>query len=229
MERTTLADIAFRADIPPLLNALHLDAEGEDADAVRELARQAEAIARPKAVYRVAWIDSKGDDDVVVDGVRLSSRVMRVNLESVQRVFAYVATAGVELEEWADAKSDILERYWADGIMMLAVRCASAYLATHLQARYQPGPLSRMNPGSLEDWPLRQQGPLFDLIGEVRESIGVTLTESFLMTPRKSVSGIQFPTAESFESCQLCERERCPNRRAPYDVVLLARRYRQTT
>jgi hypothetical protein len=84
-----------------------------------------------------------------------------------------------------------------------------------------------MNPGSLQDWPLREQRPLFALIGAVDTRIGVRLTDSCLMTPRKSTSGIQFPTEESFASCQLCGREVCPNRRAPYDATLFERKYSQ--
>jgi hypothetical protein len=40
------------------------------------------------------------------------------------------------------------------------------------------------------------------------------------------VSGIRFPTTESFESCQLCPRAGCPGRRAAYDASLYDRRYR---
>jgi hypothetical protein len=40
------------------------------------------------------------------------------------------------------------------------------------------------------------------------------------MVPRKSISGILFPSEEGFQSCQLCERASCPGRRAPFDVSL---------
>ncbi len=46
------------------------------------------------------------------------------------------------------------------------------------------------------------------------------------MVPTKSVSGILFPAEESFASCQLCPRENCPNRRAPYDPELFDRKFR---
>jgi len=52
----------------------------------------------------------------------------------------------------------------------------------------------------------------------------VRLTESLLMIPRKSASGIYFPTEVSFSSCQLCPRERCDNRKAGYDEAK-ARQY----
>ena len=44
----------------------------------------------------------------------------------------------------------------------------------------------------------------------------LTLTDSYLMLPTKSVSGVYFETEKSFNSCQLCTREMCPSRRAAY-------------
>jgi hypothetical protein len=83
-----------------------------------------------------------------------------------------------------------------------------------------------MNPGSLPDWPLSEQKPLFTLLGGGPTTIGVQLKDSFLMVPVKSVSGIWFPTEEKFESCQLCQREKGPGRRAPFDSGLFERKYR---
>jgi hypothetical protein len=48
----------------------------------------------------------------------------------------------------------------------------------------------------------------------------VELTDSFLMIPNKTVSGIYFPTERDFRTCQVCHREKCPNRRAPFDQTL---------
>jgi hypothetical protein len=84
-----------------------------------------------------------------------------------------------------------------------------------------------MAPGSLVDWPLAQQRPLFQLLGNAEVAVGVHLTESCLMVPNKSISGLRFPTETSFESCQLCPRPDCPNRRARYDAELFERKYRR--
>ena len=46
-----------------------------------------------------------------------------------------------------------------------------------VEARYEPGKLSSMSPGSLEDWPISQQRPLFSLFGDVEAKIGVKLTK----------------------------------------------------
>jgi hypothetical protein len=54
----------------------------------------------------------------------------------------------------------------------------------------------------------------------VTRHIGVVLTDSFLMIPNKSVSGIRFQTETDFRSCQVCRREVCPSRSAPFDKAL---------
>jgi len=82
-----------------------------------------------------------------------------------------------------------------------------------------------MNPGSgdVDTWPIEQQTELFALLGgtdEVRKHSGVELTDSFLMIPNKSMSGILFPTETDFRSCQVCHRAACPSRSAPFDKKL---------
>lgn len=38
-----------------------------------------------------------------------------------------------------------------------------------------------------------------------------------LMTPNKTVSGITFTTDGDFRTCQVCHRQDCPSRSAPFD------------
>jgi len=227
MNPIVLDDIAFKPDVDCLLSALRIDADSDDADTVRDLLRQAEAVARPKAMYREAFIDDRGDDFVVIRGIKLSSRVLAVNLQDVHRVFPFAITCGTEIEEWSQSLGDALERYWADRIKEMALGAAGGALSEHLVSTFQPGKTSTMNPGSLEDWPLTEQTALFSVLGDVTGTIGVRLSDTFLMTPVKSVSGLRFPTEISFESCQLCKRSACPSRRAKYDPELFDKRYRR--
>jgi hypothetical protein len=128
----------------------------------------------------------------------------------------------MEMEGWGNRFDDLVQGYWAEAIKEEALRSAlDAYFA-HLSSRYRTEHVSTMSPGSLENWPIGQQRPLFQLLDFPEE---VQLTDSLLMVPTKSVSGIVFPTDASFESCQLCPRENCPNRRAPYDETLYEREY----
>ncbi|MGC8811253.1 MAG: vitamin B12 dependent-methionine synthase activation domain-containing protein [bacterium] len=194
-------------------------------DRLKSLLAEAQTIGRPKGFYKVAYIQEKKDDRVLVEGITFTSRVLRVNVEKAHRIFPYIATCGEELEEWSKKFEDFLDKYLADAIKEKALRLALDFLYKDLVNRFQPGKLSRMNPGSLPDWPLPEQVPLFTLLGEGPSAIGVKLNESFLMMPIKSVSGIWFPTEENFESCRLCPRENCPGRRAAYVPGLYDQKY----
>ena len=108
----------------------------------------------------------------------------------------------------------------------MALRTALKALEEYLAKNDCEGSLSRIGPGSLADWPLEEQTPLFKILGDTEAAIGVRLTESLLMIPTKSISGIFFFGEVAFESCQLCPREECPGRRAAYDKDLYETRYR---
>ena len=220
-----LNDIPFQANLDSLMKRLRIREGTSYAKDFERTVQEAKAVAKPRALYKVAYIESKGDDHVVVDGIKLTSRVLRVNLEQAHRVFAFIATCGTEVADWSTSMDDVLRSYWADTISEIALRSAIRTLNNHLEEQYRPGRTSTMNPGSLADWPLQAQRSLFAILGNPQDTVGVQLSASLLMIPTKSVSGIRFPTEESFESCQLCSRERCPGRRAPHDDRLYERKY----
>jgi hypothetical protein len=187
---------------------------------LERLIEAAQAIARPKALYKTAYIESRSDNTVTINHVTFKSRILRVNLDKVERVFVYLATCGKELDQWSAQFDDLLIKYWADLIKQAALHSIRQNLQTHIETSYRPGRISAMSPGSLEEWPLDQQKPLFHLLDGVNQSIDVQLTDTCLMIPTKSVSGVFFSTEESFESCQLCTRSKCPGRRSAYKPAL---------
>ena len=215
-----LDNIFWKVDVDKLLERFRLQPGSQDAMRVEALAREAEEIGRPKVLYKEAYIDDKGEDFVIVDGIKLTSRILSINLEQVHRVFPYVITCGTELERWSQAIDDILEKYWAEGIKEIALAEATKAFEKHLEENFHPGKTSSMNPGSLQDWPITQQRQLFQILDDPKRYIGVELTDSYLMLPMKSVSGIRFATQADYENCKLCSRQNCPNRRAPYDPEL---------
>jgi hypothetical protein len=227
MESRILDTIPLQIDLDQMAKQLRIKEGTGQLEKLKKLVDQAQGIGKPKAFYRMAYIDDRTDDRLKMNGVWLSSRILQVNLERAHRVFPFVATCGRELERWSQAITDMLEKYWADAINETALRQAVRHLNEYLVENFHPGKLSRMNPGSLPDWPLSEQRPLFEILGKGPGAIGMQLTEHFLMLPVKSVSGIWFPTEESFESCGLCPRENCPGRRATYDRELYAKKYRK--
>ena len=225
MDAITLQEIPFQINTAELVKKLHIRPESDLAADLGRLVEQAHALGRPKALYKAAYIDERDGDQVVIDGIGFTSRVLRVNLDQVGRVFPHVATCGAELQEWADGIDDMLQNYWAESIKEVALRAARDALIDHLSSTYRLGQTAVMAPGSLEDWPIEQQRPLFTLLGDTQAAIGVRLTDSMLMIPTKTVSGIRFPTEHTFESCMLCPREVCTNRRAPHQPDLYKEKY----
>ena len=219
-----LDEIPVSLDAEMVLKHLHLRKESKSIEKnVQELVEIVVPIARPKAVYEVSYVDHKHESSVDIHGITFTSRVLRVNLDEVQRAFPYVATCGRELEGITVPSEDFMRYYCLDAIKGMVMNTARNHLKTYLTKKFALGQVSSMAPGSLEDWPITQQRELFSIFGSVEDLIGVKLTESFLMLPLKSVSGIYFPTQIRFESCQLCAREACSGRRAPYDPDLVVK------
>jgi len=221
-----LNSIPIKLELEAVLKRMRLRNRNESiVGNVREMLKLARPIAKPKAVYDVSYIENKNGDSLEIGGVKFTSRVLRINLDKVERVFPYVVTCGRELDEIDIPSNDFIRGYYLDQIKETAVVLARQYVEKHLKKRYALKQLSRMAPGAAMkiDWPITQQMELFSIFGgreKVEELIGVKLTDSFLMVPIKSVSGIFFPTEVSFESCQLCPREQCIGRRAAYDAEL---------
>lgn len=231
MTETCLAHIldhlVYEPNLPALMKRVRVKEGSARAAELADLLAEAVPLARPRALYLVAYITGRGDDYVEIAGLRFDSRVLRVNLEPAYRVFPYLATCGTELQAWADRQEDMVLNYWAEAIKEQALAAAIRAVHDHMMNLYQPGETASMSPGSLADWPIQQQAVLFALFGAHSAEIGVRLTESMLMLPTKSVSGIRFPNEGSFESCMLCPREGCPGRRAVYDPELYDQKFCQ--
>ena len=216
-----LNNIPVQLDLAKVLKKLRQRNRNEEIEkSVQELIEIARPIARPKAIYEVSYVDNKSEDSVDIGGIRFTSRVLRINLDKVERVFPYVITCGRELDEINIPSEEIMKSYLLDQVKETVLTLARKYFEDYLKEKYALGRMSRMVPGSLEDWPVTQQKELFAIFGNVEDLIGVRLTDKCLMLPIKSSSGLYFPTEIRFESCQLCPRESCIGRRAPYDPGL---------
>jgi hypothetical protein len=186
------------------------------------VAQRAVAAARPKVIYDVLFIEGRDGDSLTFGGQRFVSRVLFANLEKVERVFPYIATCGDELEQLGIPATDFMGQFCVDTVKELALGAAMQHLTAHLEKAYGLTKLATMNPGSGDAivWPIEQQRELFALFGDTRKLIGVTLLDTFLMLPNKTVSGLFYPSEVDFKTCQLCHREQCPHRRAAFDKHL---------
>ncbi len=228
MQYAIVSPKARPLELGTLLTRLHMDEESEreDIEQISRMAREALAVAKPCAMYRIAPIDAHGEDFVTLGEARFTSPLAAKNLRNRDVCVPYVATCGTELEAWAEGYSgDFMAQFWADEIMLaFHAQAVKALGEAVFRDVFGGGKYASMNPGSLAAWPISEQAPLFCTLGAellpnglYRLPIGVRLTKEYLMLPAKSISGVFFADESGFVNCRLCPKLACPDRRAPFD------------
>ncbi len=167
--------------------------------------------AAPKAVIKWATVDRVEGDFTTVDGAVFQSKVVADKLKDTPRVFLSVITAGGGLEACGEFDGDpFLDTF--NGALLAH---ATGYTIRTMKERFGFDGSSMLNPGSLPDWPIRNNFTLFDLIGNVEE-IGVTIRENGYMKPWNTTSHIHF-SGHGYQNCSLCRKYDCVGRRAKFD------------
>lgn len=220
-----VVNISCAIDRELLFKNLNIKHNSKFIGKVDNLIEQALEIGKPKIAYKLSYVDSKDEDSVMVEGIKFTSKVLLVNLEETFKVVPFVITCGTELQEWAKSYDNRFDTFCIDGIMEAVLSSARQEIFPKIDEEYNLDHAVNMNPGSLPNWPIREQRPLFQLLGNVEELIGVKLTDSFLMSPIKTVSGFRFAKEGSYVNCQLCPKQKCPGRKAPYDKNLYDDKY----
>lgn len=219
MEIRLIKNIEIKFNVEAIKKKLRIEEE-DDVMQFNQMLNTVMEIANPQIVFGEAYVTERYDDGIKINEIRFNCILMKNNLANVNRVFPFIATCGQELYKWAKGIEDIFERYWADHIMEIVLRRAIRKLYTVVNSQYGLVKPASMNPGSLEGWPIEQQKMLFELMENKQKSIGVELTETFLMIPQKSVSGILFKSKSGYSNCKLCEMKNCPSRSALFEPEL---------
>lgn len=223
MQVFTHIPVQFNPDA--LSSKLHIGEHGQDAADLHRLIELVAPVVNPKALFATCDVQARTENSVQVGGAVFASRALRVNLDKAERVFPFIVTCGRELDEIGVPREDILLGYWLDELKSVALDAAHKHLFSHLKRHCEQTCITSMNPGAgdRDVWPIEQQRQLFSLLGDTEKSVGVRLTDSCLMVPNKSISGIIFPAETEFEVCRLCHRKGCPGRTAPFDGTLYDR------
>jgi len=195
------------------------------AEKARRLVKMVAPLARPKAIYKICGVSGKTKNSLEIDEIKFTSYLLRVNLDKVEKVFSYAATCGGELDSM-QIGNDENERYCLEMIKKTALTAASDYLQKYLSRKYSLDYLFSLTPGEYQAWPIMNQKPLFAILGNVAKLIDIKLKNDGTTIPANSTSGIFYYTETEFESCQLCAKEPCMMRRAPFSLEL-ARKLKQ--
>ena len=167
------------------------------------------------------------NDSLYCDGTLFTTgSIISKRLRKSTTLALFVATVGPGLEQWSRklmATGDMLRGYIVDSIGSETVEQVADWLERKLEEKSQLHGwkiTNRYSPGYC-GWSVAEQHKLFSFLPE--KFCGITLTESALMLPIKSVSGIiglgPLVKREEYQ-CSICDMKDCFRRRdEPLEVL----------
>lgn len=120
-------------------------------------------------------------------------KIIASQLRNIEKAAVFVSTIGLDIENWIkelNQKGELLHSYIGDIIASEAAECATDLLHDFIQKKFNAFGMNitnRYSPGYC-NWSVSEQQKLFSLLPE--NFCGIKLTESSLMIPIKSISGI---------------------------------------
>lgn len=203
-----------------MLKRLHCGAEDEPYERALELLDTARAALRPAFAVRRFGIGEIKKDGVSIEGEFFSSRIVADRLKNESHAYAYIATCGRGISDAIDGTDDDLDKYILDQYAYCAYLQAMEKMSASIEEELGIKRHIRLCPGSIIDWSIGDVCKIFVLMDGLYQRIGTRVLDSGLIDPLKSTSGFFYPTEEEFESCAICPRANCENRKAPFDEEL---------
>ena len=190
------------------------------------MARAVPAMLQPRISYRRLELAAVNRGGVELEGgIHFKSPKLAKTLSRAELVCCFVATVGPAVD--MEVQLRMKKRRYAEAYVLDAMGSMSAeniveqfYQRTARNlAQTGRGVTLRFSPGYC-DWPLNQQRDLFALFSD-HPPLKVELSRSFLMSPRKSVSGLfgilpaGVPgTHPAYNPCTECSKRDCIARRS---------------
>jgi hypothetical protein len=206
----------FNLDEDMLVKVLKLRNENM-IENVMGVAKETSKYVIPKYVFSECIIEEIGEGYVKLEGVEFKSRILAKKLKDCDRVFPYFATCGLEVTEHTEKLDDIFDKYVSEKVEYLALIQIRENMRDKVKSDYDVHGISHINPGSITDWSTVEVNKIFNLLGKKALDIGISVLESGMINPVRSVSGFMFLSETEFHNCILCRREDCPNRKAEFD------------
>jgi hypothetical protein len=195
---------------------------------IEKLGPKLAGLMKPDLYYRFTEIGSIRADSVrLKGGITLASKKLSKTLSHCEELVCFVGTIGAKLEDEINRltrQNRCSQAYILDAMASVAVENMIDDFQRHMEKALKPeqkGTTLRFSPGYC-DWPLTEQKKLFRLFES--HDLNVTLADSCLMQPRKSISGLfgiipfQAHTAAAFNPCSDCGKKGCSMRRSPEPI-----------
>jgi hypothetical protein len=142
------------------------------------------------ALFRITNVDTS-NGTIDISNQHFESRKLKSILTPCRKAIVFLTTLGEDIDHLIKEKMKKKPSYGyvLDAVASVAVESGTQRLLDRIEHDFdgETETTLRYSPGYC-DWALREQKKLFRILPSDR--IGVSLTESFLMSPRKSISGI---------------------------------------
>jgi hypothetical protein len=182
---------------------------------------------RPRLLYSIYKIKSSRNALVLENNLVLKSTKLSKVFRGCSNLVCFLVTIGNVIEEEITSRTSqnrSSDAYILDAMGSVLVEDMAAKFHRRMEKKFQAEGKAvtiRLSPGYC-DWLLEEQKKIFSLLDAGR--VGIELTDSYLMKPRKSISGI-FGIMPStyrqnhplYNPCSECEKIYCIARR---DTVL---------
>jgi hypothetical protein len=163
---------------------------------IDDVISKAEPLCKIKAGYKIVDIKKTTEqkDDIYADGIFLKTqKIVTGKIKKADKAAVFICTIGSAMEEWSRKlliEGDGVLSYIVDTVASVTVESLTDRLHDHIGQEMKKEGLkitNRYSPGYC-DWVVSEQHKLFSMLPE--KFCGISLTESALMVPIKSVSGI---------------------------------------
>lgn len=185
---------------------------------VAEIRQEIQSVCIPRYMYQIVdcTFNHPGRLKILTQEFTLG-RIIGSYLPGISKSCLFVATAGREYEAYLHAlkaSGDVVKEFVADSIGSVIAEACVAEIGKQLDLNRELTHTLPYSPGYC-GWHIREQKKLFSLFPD--SPCGVTLTDSFLMAPVKSISGF-FGLGKDLQPqpyrCEICKNTTCFKRRA---------------
>ncbi len=185
---------------------------------VEEVCQELAPLCKPQGAFRMCkgvWLDS--ESVAIEEQVFHVGKIIAPCLEKAECFAVFVVTAGAEYEgymEELNLKGDLLKVFMADAVGSVIAEACVNEVIRKMEAAVPMKHTYPYSPGYC-GWNVKEQALLFALLPE--KTCGVSLTDSCLMLPIKSVSGIigfGKQVEGSPYGCAICNSKNCYKRRS---------------
>ena len=186
---------------------------------IEECKRELEQCAVPRAVWREFPLELVGDE-IRIGTITARSRSLGRNLKDCTGVLLFAATLGsqvdVMLHRYGKLQMSKAVVFQAASVALLEEFCDEKN--RELKEEYEKQGLylrPRFSPG-YGDFDICYQEPVVRMLN-CAKTIGLTLTDSFMMTPTKSVTAVIGISTQKdrcpISGCEVCTKKDCEYRR----------------